>query len=54
MTDEERVLAMVDLDAIAYNMRNIRKKTPPHAGIIGVIKAVAYGRGSVETDGVLL
>ena len=54
MTDEERVLAMVDLDAIAYNMRNIRKKTPPHAGIIGVIKADAYGHGSVETAGVLL
>ena len=54
MTDEERVLAMVDLDAIAYNMRNIRKKTPPRAGIIGVIKADAYGHDSVETAGVLL
>ena len=24
MTDEERVLAIIDLDAIAYNMTNIK------------------------------
>lgn len=54
MTDEERVLAIVDLDAIAYNIRNIRKKTAEGTGIIGVIKADAYGHGSVETAEVLL
>ena len=26
MTDEERVLAIIDLDAIAYNMTNIKSK----------------------------
>ncbi len=54
MTDEERVLAIVDLDAIAYNIRNIRKRTAEGTGIIGIIKADAYGHGSVETAKVLL
>ncbi len=54
MTDEERVLAIVDLDAIAYNIKNIREKTDVNSGIIGIIKADAYGHGSVETAKVLL
>ena len=28
MTDEERVLALIDLDALEYNIKSIRKKTP--------------------------
>ena len=54
MTDEERVLALIDLDALEYNIKSIRKRTPEGTGIIGVIKADAYGHGSVEVAQVLL
>lgn len=54
MTDEERVLAIVVLDAIASNIKNIRAKVDQNSGIIGIIKADAYGHGSVETAKVLL
>lgn len=54
MTDEERVLAIVDLDAIASNIKNIRAKVDKNSGIIGIIKADAYGHGSAETAKVLL
>ena len=54
MTDEERVLAIVDLDEIASNIKNIRAKVDKNSGIIGIIKADAYGHGSVETAKVLL
>ena len=54
MTDEERGLALIDLDALEYNIKSIRKKTPEGTGIIGVIKADAYGHGSVEVAQVLL
>lgn len=54
MTDEERVLALVDLDALEYNIKSIRNKTKRGTGIIGIIKADAYGHGSVETAEVIL
>lgn len=54
MTDEERVLAIIDLDAIAYNMTNIKSKVGKETGIIGIIKADAYGHGSVEISRVIL
>lgn len=54
MTDEERVLAIIDLDAIAYNMTNIKSKVGKEIGIIGIIKADAYGHGSVEISKVIL
>lgn len=54
MTDEERVLALIDLDALAYNIRNIRAKTKKGTGIIGVVKADAYGHGAFEAAEVLL
>lgn len=54
MTDEERVLAIIDLDAIAYNMTNIKSKAGKETGIIGIIKADAYGHGSVEISKVIL
>lgn len=37
----------IDLDALAYNMKNIRKKADPKAKICAVVKANAYGH-SVE------
>mgnify|MGYP000903928153 CR=1 FL=1 len=54
MTDEERVLAVVDLDALEYNMKSIRRRTKKGTGIIGIIKADAYGHGSVEAAEVIL
>lgn len=54
MTDEERVLALIDLDALAFNIKNIRSRTKRGTRIIGIIKADAYGHGSVETAEVLL
>ena len=54
MTNEERVLAIIDLDALAYNIRNIKAKAGRDTGIIGIIKADAYGHGSAEVSHVLL
>ena len=39
--------AEVDLDALAYNMRNIREKTGPEKRICAVIKANGYGHGAL-------
>lgn len=42
------VWAQIDLDAAAYNMRQIRKHVGPDVKIAAVVKANAYGHGSVE------
>ena len=39
--------AEIDLDALAYNMRNIRKKAGPGRRIAAVVKANAYGHGVI-------
>ena len=54
MTDEERVLAYIDLDALDFNIKSIKKRATDKIGIIGVIKADAYGHGAVEASGILL
>ena len=51
---EKRTWAEVDLDAIANNMREIRKITNPNAQIMAVVKADAYGHGFMETAKTLL
>ncbi len=51
---EKRTWAEVDLDAIAHNMREIRKITNPNAQIMAVVKADAYGHGFMETAKTLL
>ncbi len=51
---EKRTWAEVDLDAIAHNMREIRKITNPNAQIMAVVKADAYGHGFMETARTLL
>ncbi len=48
-----RSWAEIDLDALAYNMRSIRKATDEHAKIMAVIKANAYGHGALEAYRVL-
>lgn len=42
------VWAQIDLDAAAHNMRQIRKLVGPDVRIAAVVKANAYGHGSVE------
>lgn len=54
MTDEERVISYIDLDALTYNITNIRNKVKKDTGIIGVIKADAYGHGALEVAEVLI
>lgn len=43
-----RAWAEVDLDAIAHNMREIRRITNKKSEIMGVVKADAYGHGVME------
>jgi len=44
-----RAWAEIDLDAIAHNVREIRKITNKRAEIMGAVKADAYGHGVTET-----
>jgi alanine racemase len=43
----------IDLDALHYNIRQIREKTGGSAKLIGVVKADAYGHGAVRCAEVL-
>ncbi len=43
-----RTHAAIDLDALEYNVNNVRKKLPESVKLLGVIKANAYGHGAVE------
>ena len=54
MEHTERTWAEIDLDALAYNMRGIRRITKPEAKIMAVVKADAYGHGVCECAGTLL
>ena len=51
---ENRTWAQIDLDALAYNMRQIRKITNPNALVMAVVKADAYGHGVRECADTLL
>jgi alanine racemase len=39
--------ALIDLDAVADNVRYFRRIAPPGAGVMAVVKANAYGHGAV-------
>ena len=43
-----RNYAAIDLDALAYNVNNIRQRLPVGVKLLGVIKANAYGHGAIE------
>lgn len=49
-----RTWAEINLDALAFNMRSIRKTTKNSAMITAVVKADAYGHGVCEVARVLL
>lgn len=44
----------INLDAIAHNVRAVRKKIGEDIEILAVVKADAYGHGAIETSRVLL
>ena len=48
-----RTWAEVNLDAIAYNYKAIRKHIGNDVKFLGVVKADAYGHGSVQVGGLL-
>ena len=43
-----RTWAEIDLDAIAHNLREIRRHTDRTAQIMAVVKADAYGHGAPQ------
>ncbi|MCM1173871.1 MAG: alanine racemase [Blautia sp.] len=49
MEQYKRVYAEVDLDALHYNMEQMRQKTAPGTRFMGIIKADGYGHGAVQT-----
>lgn len=51
---EQRTWAEVSLDAVAHNIKQIRKITNPSAQIMAVVKADAYGHGFMEVAKTLL
>ncbi|MFZ5642992.1 MAG: alanine racemase [Bacillota bacterium] len=46
--------AEIDLNALSHNIKEIRRITPPEAGIMAVVKANAYGHGSLEVSRIAL
>ena len=54
MNNQSRAWAEIDLDAIAHNVKEIRRITNPHAEVMGVVKADAYGHGVREVANTLL
>lgn len=49
----KRTWAEIDMDAIAHNYRVIREKTGSEVKFLGVVKADAYGHGSVQVSRLL-
>ena len=49
-----RAWVEVDLDAVAHNIRQVRKATDQSAKVLAVVKADAYGHGYLETARTLL
>lgn len=52
-SDLRRTWAEVNLDAIAYNYRKIKEKIGENVKFLGVVKADAYGHGSVQVGRLL-
>lgn len=52
-SDLRRTWAEINLDAIAYNYRKIKEKIGKDVKFLGVVKADAYGHGSVQVSRLL-
>ncbi|MGE4214518.1 MAG: alanine racemase [Anaerotignaceae bacterium] len=48
-----RTVAEIDLDALDFNIKSIRKRVPIGTKILGTIKADGYGHGAIEVAEVL-
>ena len=48
MEKHSRVYAEIDLDAISYNMEQMKQRIDGHTQIMAVIKTDAYGHGAVQ------
>jgi alanine racemase len=46
--DDVRTWVEIDLSAIRHNLRVVRERIGPNAGILAVVKANAYGHGSLQ------
>ena len=44
----QRIRAEIDLDAIRFNLENMKQHLPAGTGMYAVIKAEGYGHGAVE------
>lgn len=53
MKTYSRVYARIDLDAIAYNMEQMKQRINGHTQIMAVIKTDGYGHGAVQVAGML-
>ena len=49
----KRTWAEIDLDALSHNYHMLRKKIGPEIKFLGVVKADAYGHGSVQVSRLL-
>ena len=49
MKTYSRVYAKIDLDAIAYNMEQMKQNIRPETKVMAVIKADGYGHGAVQS-----
>ena len=43
-----RTWAEIDLDALEHNFKTLQKRVGPAAGVVGVVKADAYGHGALQ------
>ena len=48
-----RTWAEIDLDALAHNYKTLRKRIGDNVKFLGVVKADAYGHGSVQVSRLL-
>lgn len=49
-----RAVAEIDLDAIGFNIRQIKSRLKPETRLMAVVKADAYGHGAVEASKICL
>lgn len=47
MEQYTRVFAVIDLDAVIFNMESMKRNLAPETGMVGVVKADGYGHGAV-------
>ena len=52
-TKKTRTWAEISLAALRHNVSEIRRAVPAHCGLLGVVKADAYGHGAVPVAAVL-